>query len=312
MNNIVSKQNSEVSIRRLAAQRALYSSAKNSLAVQFVVSVPIVILIALAALTLDKGWLGFPKKDIAWVVGLAGVSFFLAIELWFNPRMNNQKETAARIQQCFDSDVLGIPMCEITYGKPPDQEIVEVWADKCFASGIPAKEFKNWYRVEVANLPMEVARIICQRANCWWDEELRRRYNLLIRVVGIVLFVGIVFIVLRLDCTATMFFGLVVPLMLPFMSVALKVIQDNKEAISRLAAMREGINDAWQKILHNTITNEELISLANAIQGGIFNNRRNNPLVFDWIHRRLKPQNEDAAGKSTTFYVEQFERARSL
>ena len=310
-NDIVSKQNSQISIKRLAAQRALYSNAKYFLAAQFIFSIPIAILIAFIALALDKEWLGLPKTDIAWLVGLSGISF-LIIELFLNPFMNNQKEKAAKIQQCFDSDVLGIPMCEITYGKPPDQEITEVWAKKCFASGTSAEEFRDWYRVEVADLPMEVARIICQRPNCWWDEELRRRYNLLICFVGVVLLAVIIMIVLKLDCTATMFFGLVVPLLLPFVSVASKVFQDNRDAILRLSAMKESINDAWQRILRNALTNEDLISLANIIQAGIFSNRRSNPLVFDWIHHCFKPRHEEATSKSTASYVEEFKRSREI
>lgn len=308
-NNIISKQNSGISINRLAAQRALYSSAKRFLAAQFVLSVPVAILIAFAALTLDKGWFGFPKEDIAWLVGLSGITFLL-IELVLNPLMNNRKEMAAKIQQCFDSDVLDIPMCEVTYGKQPDQEIVEVWAKECFTNGPPAEEFLDWYRVEVADLPMVVARIICQRANCWWDEDLRRRYNQIIYFLGCVLTTIIVVIVLGLNSTATMFFGWVVPLLLPFVSVASKVIRDNQDAILRLTAMREAINDAWGKIRGDTITDEELTSLANAIQAGIFSNRKNNPLVFDWIHKRAKPQHEEATSKSTARYVSDYKQSR--
>lgn len=311
MNNIVSQQNSEISIKRLAAQRALYSSAKHFLTAQFVFSVPIAIFIAFAALALDKEWFGLPRTDIAWFVGLSSGISFLVIELYLNRIMNNKKETAAKIQQCFDSDVLGMAMCDITYGKPPDQETIEVWAKICFAGGTPKEEFLNWYRIEVAGLPMDVARIICQRANCWWDEDLRRRYNQLIYLVGVALFTVILIIVLALDCTVTIIFGLIVPLILPFVSVASKVIQENGAAIERLSSMREAVNNVWQKILRNTVTNEELISLANTIQAGIFSNRRNNPLVCDWIHSRLKPQHEDTTSASTTFYVEEFKRSRT-
>ncbi|MFC7287434.1 hypothetical protein DBR37_09040 [Herminiimonas sp. KBW02] len=311
MNNIVKKQNSETSIKRLAAQSALYSSAKNFLAAQFVFSVPVAVLIAFVALTLDKELFGLPKTDIAWFVGLSSGMSFLLIELYLNPVMNYKKETAAKIQQYFDSDVLGIPMCNITYGKPLDQEIVEVWAEESFTSGTPKEEFTNWYRVEVDALPMEVARIICQRANCWWDEDLRRRYNKMIRVVGIALFVVILIIVLALDCTITIILGLIVPLILPFVSVASKVIQENLEAITRLASMREAINDVWQRILTNVATNEELIGFANTIQAGIYNNRRNNPLVFDWIHRRSKRKHEDTTSATTASYVAEYRRSRA-
>lgn len=311
MNDIVRKENSEASIKRLAAQRALYSSAKRFLAAQFIISVPVAILIAFAALALDKEWFGLPKIDMAWLVGVSGFCFVM-IEVFLNPLMSSRKEKAAKIQQCFDCDVLDLPMCEITYGKPIDPEITEVWAKKCLEGGTPTEEFRNWYRVEVAELPMEVARIICQRANCWWDEELRRRYNQIIGLTGMALVIVIVAIVLALDCTAKIIFGLVVPLLLPFISVALKVAQDNREAILRLTTMKEAINDVWQKILDETISKGELMSFANAIQGGIFSNRKNNPLVFDWLHKRLKSRHEDATSRSTQSYVEEFKARRGV
>ena len=76
--------------------------------------------------------------------------------------------------------------------------------------------------------------------------------------------------------------------------------------------MKESINDAWQRILRNALTNEDLISLANIIQAGIFSNRRSNPLVFDWIHHCFKPRHEEATSKSTASYVEEFKRSREI
>jgi hypothetical protein len=132
-NTIVDKQNSEASIKRLAAQQTLYSAAKFFFGAQLMLSVPAVIFISLAALAFDKQWFGIPKLDIAWLVGVLGMMFLAMDLLIWNPVINRYREKAAKIQQCFDSEVLGIPWCEITYGKVPDQEDIEEWAKKCRA-----------------------------------------------------------------------------------------------------------------------------------------------------------------------------------
>lgn len=308
MNDIVTKQNTDISIKRLAAQRALYSKAKFYLKAQFILGVPFTILIAIAAVALDKGWFSSAPKDITWMVGLSGISLFFVIDRYLMPAMDRLKETAAKIQQSFDSDVLDIPFCQITYGKPIDRETTEKWATKGSATGVSTSEFRNWYSVEVAPLPMEVARIICQSANCWWDQDLRRRYNYFIYGIGICLLVVITGIVLYLDSTITTIFGLIAPLLLPFLVVASKETQANRDAITRLDAMKLTIDDACQKILDDEIADQDLILLANAIQASIYQNRRNNPLVFDKLHELLKAEHEDTLKKTTAEFVEQYQR----
>jgi hypothetical protein len=174
-----------------------------------------------------------------------------------------------------------------------------------------SREFHDWYRVEVANLPIDIARIICQRANCWWDMDLRHRYNHAVFWTGAFLVTSITVLALLLDCTAQTFFGLVVAPLLPFLAIAPKLVQDNSDAIMRLQAMKDAIDGMWKKILLNDATPEELMSFSNTIQGGIFNNRKNNPLVFDWVHRRAKPQHEDTTSKSTAHYVAEFKQSQT-
>jgi hypothetical protein len=310
MNRIVELQNKPQAIKQLAAQAALYSAAKTVFSVQLILSVPVVVFVALAALALDKQWFGLPKKDIAHLVGASGMFFALLDVFVWNPIISGYREKAAKIQQAFDSSVLNLPWNEIAYEKRPDPEDIEVWAkkNKFFTNG--SGRYENWYRIEVNDLPAEVARLVCQRSNCWWDMDLRRRYNRMIYVIGGILLVSLVCIAIGLNCTAETFFGLVVAPLLPFLTTGPKLVLDNRDAISRLESMKDALEGAWNQIVQGSITAQELAVLSDDIQGGIFNNRKQNPLIFDWLADRLRPANEETTRMTVEQYVAEFKAAQ--
>lgn len=309
MNQITTKQNETIAIKRLGAQRALYSRAKTLFALQLILNVPVLILLAGVALALDKEWWGLPKIDIAWVIGLAGALCLLLDALVWNTMISRYREHAARIQQTFDSAVLDIPFNEILYGKTADKEVVEEWSEKYNNTG--RNDLINWYRVEVAALPMDAARLVCQRSNCWWDMAVRRRYNLVVVILCALFMLAMIGIAIGLDCTAKTVFGLIVAPILPFLTVAIKLIQDNVDAINRLQTMKDEIEAMWDRVLNKTVSDAELKEFSQSVQAGIHMNRRSNPLIFDWIHNRLRPKNEATTSKTTAEFVAEYSRSRN-
>ena len=309
MNQIVELQNKPQAIKQLAAQAALYSAAKTIFSIQLILGVPVVVAIALAALAFDKQWFGLPKKDIAYIVGVSGMLFALLDVFVWSRLISHYREKAAKIQQIFDSSVLKLSWNEIAYEKRPDPEDIEVWAKKNQFYTNGSDRYENWYRTEVNELPSEVARLVCQRSNCWWDMDLRRRYNLMIYAVGAVLFVSLVGIALGLNSTAETFFGLVIAPLLPFLTTGPKLVFDNRDAISRLESMKETLEGSWNRIVQGNINKQEMTALSECIQGGIFNNRKQNPLIFDWLADRLRPANEEATRKTVEQYVAEFKAA---
>lgn len=308
MNRIGESQNKPAAIKQLAAQAALYSRAKSLFSLQLFLSVPVVIIVALAALALDKEWFGLGKRDISAYVGALGMCLALLDTLVFNPLISHLRQKAATIQQCFDSAVLELTWSEISYGKRPDQEDIEAWS-KRNKNRLDAGSFTDWYRPEVVDLPLAAARLLCQRANCWWDMQLRRRYNIFVGIVGIGLFSSLVAISFGLDVTATTFFSLVIAPFLPFVATAPKLILDNIDAIDRLETMKTAIEDSWNRALLPSYEPAALLLSANDIQGGIFSNRSQNPLIFDWLADWLRPRNEELQRQTVQQYVADFKVA---
>ena len=310
MNHISAKQNEAIAIKQLAAQRALYSRAKALFAVQLTLNVPVLIILAVVALALDKEWWGLPKIDLAWVIGLAGAACLLLDALVWNILIIRLRDHAARIQQAFDAEVLEIPNNEILYGKPADREKVEVWSE-----GYPVDklvDLKDWYRTEVAVLPMDAARLVCQRANCWWDMDVRRRYNWFVGISVALFMIAMIGIAIALDCSTKTVFGLIVAPILPFLTMAIKLIQDNNDAINRLQSMKDAIESMWDRVIAKTVSDAELKEFSQSVQAGIFMNRKSNPLIFDWVHNRIRPKHEKTLSRTTAAYVSAYLVSRQL
>ncbi len=330
IDNIINKQNSKINIKRLRAQRTLYSSAKKLIVFQLFLSIPCVILLSFVVLILSKGWLtnilntgyfvnlqnngwfvnliNLKPLDIAWVMASYGVSLTILDVIFFNQIIESKKDKAARIQQLFDCDVLSLNWNDIAYGRIVQQEDIEKWSNKGLKKHSQS-ELSDWYSKSVDALPLEVGRFICQSINCWWDTEVRRSYNKVVYIVGIALLFILFIIASANNLSLQNFLSLVVSPMLPFVIFSQKAISDNYNAINRLIVIKEAQDQMWSRILTKNITLNELENISHTVQLGIFNNRKHNPLIFDWIYKLSKNKNENIMNQSAEEYLEQYTMA---
>ena len=169
-NRIPLRQNEDLQLQRMAAQRRLYSRAKRILSWQMVITVALVVVWSFV-----ERW--FPMlKVYAALYGMTAVLLDIAV---FTPLQNSLKQKAAGIQELFDCYVLDLPWQEIKAGRRPDAELVAEFSR--LPSGVDYSSMKllDWYPAESGTVPLFLGRLICQRANCWWDAKLRRRYAVL-------------------------------------------------------------------------------------------------------------------------------------
>src|SRR2546429_7322325 len=162
MNRIPEVQNQEAQLERLRAQRYLYSCSKIVLGAQAILSGPVALAWSLAVLLSPQ------LKGIAalWVLVV-----FLCDFTWLTRLQEAWRERAAKIQELFDCDVLELPWNSVKAGIPPTPEEIHGNADKYIRADDGSTPVENWYPPAVGALPLGVARIVCQRANCWWDAE---------------------------------------------------------------------------------------------------------------------------------------------
>ena len=288
MNPIPERQNEDLQLRRLVAQRRLYSSAKTVLAWQMVVTVGFVVAWSLVVLW----WPALKVYAAFW-----GVVALLLDFLLFAPWQNFLKQKAAGIQELFDCYVLSLPWQEIKAGPPPDVETVTEWSRLPAGANYDSLKLRSWYPIEAGQVPLLIGRLICQRTNCWWDSKLRRRYGIWIAVSSTAIFLFAVAVGLIGKISLEQFLLASLVPFLPVFVIGIRQFSDQRQAATRLDDLRKHSERLWLDILSSQAPEEELTRRSRTLQDEIFEQRRRNPLIFDWVYGMLRNEQEELMNK---------------
>jgi hypothetical protein len=282
MNNIPQRQLERDQLERLAAQRELYSSAKNWYGWQMVITILIPILLAIAALA---------DEQFAIPAAIFGVFSFFIDMYFIDGNIKSRKERAAKIQELFDCDLFGLPISPLKTSD--DIKVEEVLRHYDAHSKIPVniELIKGWYSEEVGKVPLHIARIICQRTNCWWDATLRKRYASFFNMLGVlVLFIVMsIGIIRHMELTSVL---LLIGGLTPFFQFCVKQHNDNADSIKRLDELYSFAADIWNKAINECETADVLLLHSRRLQDEIFTHRSNNPLVMNFIYKRFRDNDE--------------------
>lgn len=283
LNDIAEKQNETRELERLAAQRYLYSRAKKILEVQifFDLLSPLILAIVVAIL-----------PDFDKVAAIIGIGLGIA-DLLLERYETSYKQKAADIQEMFDCDVLGLECREIQKRRRPIEEEIMQAARKYKRIKDQFPPIENWYPIVVSRLPLHLARLICQRENCWWDSQLRRKYVGL--VIGILIFLFLVVFAIGFinGLSLTKFaFAIICPLF-PTFTWAFREIRGQREAADEKDKLLEFSEETWQDTINGNLTEEEINKKSRELQDEIYNNRRSNPFILDIFFKRLRDRNEE-------------------
>lgn len=282
MNSIPNVQNDPTQLHKLAAQRQLYGTAKRILAWQLILTGPIATLSALFAIA-------YPEARP--FVAVWGVAITLLDLFWLSEWQKRKREQGAKAQESFDCDVLDLPWNPLKAGSKLDPEWVKEQSDayQTWAARMPT--LRDWYPVEFGQLPLHVARIACQRTNCWWDGKQRRHY-------GAVILSAIV-VVLMLVLAAALFASvsyrdLVVVVLLPLapmMVAGARQYREHTQTAERCDRLKEHANSIWTQALSGASAGRSK-KACRELQDEIYEGRKRSPPVFDWMFRRLRNRYE--------------------
>jgi hypothetical protein len=296
MNNIPFQQNTQKNLDFLAAQRQLYSDAKNLQTVSLVANV--IIAAILSGLTIM-----LPSIKVYTVIwALATTILELSV---LSHYQKTSQENAAKIQQLFDCAVLQLNRESLNTDFHIDPEIIIHAARKFKAKGNDMKNLEDWYPVDVGKVSIEKARIICQRTNIKWDSQLRRRYMQWIISGMVILIVSVSFIaVIKGETLANFFLIFLLPLM-PIILFILRQYRDHGEAANKLDRIKEEINKVIYGMKNQQFTDQDLEQKAYSLQKQIYDNRRRSPLVFNWLYSHLKIDDEIIASKAAEYDIQE-------
>jgi len=294
--SINERQNNELNLKRLAAQRQLYSDAKKMMHIQFAISGMAVILFAIIG--------NIVSKEYAVYITVLSILCVLFDELFLTKRIEDLRLNAAIIQEDFDCDALQIPINYIKNSHGTMLEIIQENSKKYLSKYKNFDLLVNWYPgMETADI--KYGRIICQSTNCWWNQKLREKYSNFLIISTAIVFIILLLIALFNDITLNGFIMSVISPILPGGVLVYKIDRDNKKAIHNLNDMKSKLDDIIEKLKSkDSYPDDKLQNDIRCLQDMIFDNRSVSPLIPDRFYFRYRDRYEEIAKASNKELVE--------
>ncbi len=293
--SIVRRQELPECIKLLAAQRNLYSKAKNVMGFHMVLSVPIAICATITSIVKPE-WKGY--------VSLWGILVVLFDLFVFTPWAKKLRDHAARVQELFDTKVLGLDWNEIAVGKKPEHEMIHEEAQKHGLSDEDITGLRNWYPVVIDKVPEIFGVIISQRSNVWWDARMRRKFALFIRVILIGIAMGlIIYGVYEKKDILTFLAYIVAPIASTYV-FGYRQMVEHTDAAERLDKLKELSEKIWTDALAGKDV-EALKLKCRALQDQIFDHRKKTAPIFDFLFQWFRNGNEILMNKGAETLVDE-------
>lgn len=281
--HIIQEQDSETSIKYLAAQKQIYITGKTTFAFQVLIAVPIPILISIVTPLLGK-----EEQSIVWIFVLYSI-IATFLEFFCENRAMRLKKLAASIQEKFDTSVLLIDWNKTLIRSKPDDGIILRFYNKYIKKNKLDKLY-GWYSNEVLPVNTNIATLLCQRTNCSYDFTLRKRYTNTILLLAVATFLILLIIAGQNGLTVPNFISTVLFPSLPVFVMTYKQISTNKEAIENLKELKDLIEGTLENL---SINDQVEIHLIRQIQDKIYLKRINSPLLPEWAYNFLRQNLED-------------------
>ncbi len=295
MNDIPTKQNETASLELLLTQRRLYSKAKSC----FTLRISLALIFAIVGPLVSASF-----THVSVYVGLASF-VYLFVNLLLLERLESvHKQNAAKIQETLDTYLFNLPWNEYVTGKRPDPELIAKTLEKRFAEDV--SDLKDWYPAAVGKVDLAFARLVCQRANAWWDTNLRRRYLWFLVTASVVVLIAVVIASVITDLTVTnLLLGIILPAV-PFAEVVIQQIKQNQESSHLTTQLKENIDAEIAKLIAAGKIEQDLTATSRTFQDQIFRHRTKSSMVFDWIHKLAKPVYEKRMQFSAAEKINEF------
>jgi len=293
---ISERQNVEINIQRLAAQRYLYSRAKIIHSIQLMLILPTILVLSILVALLKSQQvtrsIGIQAYDAFWLLALVSIVIFALDRFMLEPLQQKQKAEAAAIQEEFDCDVLQIPWNDIELPKRPAREKILSNA-RHYLARHGANKIHDWYAYPDNDLiPLPVARAICQRSSVSWDKSLRQRYIHIVLIYAIVVAIAIIAVAAVYDLSLRSLLSAIVVPLLPVAGFVTGEIRQNRAAVNALEEIRDCIEKQWEALVSCEPRDSDVVLKSRQLQDRIYASRKGSSLIPDWLYEKLRTSNE--------------------
>lgn len=295
-------QNHAPQLNRFAAGAWIYSRAKLILTLQFTLTVPAALLssVFVASLPHLKVWAVF----YALTVGILDVVVLDRVQ-------KNLKKKAARVQEELDCELFRLPWNSLVAGPRVDGEDIAVAAAKYARSPKRFARLKDWYPPAVDRVALAYARLICQRANCWWDSSLRKRVAHVLTALPAIEI--LVVLVVALASGNILVRDLIIAFYAPIAPAVIWTVRERYrqlDAAGALDSLRSHVEAVLSEAQTGDCNEAALAAKSRCIQDQIFGLRAANPLIFDWVNALIRGGQQQTMNERALQWVAELERAR--
>jgi hypothetical protein len=105
--------------------------------------------------------------------------------------------------------------------------------------------------------------------------------------------------------TLEKFFLVVLAPLIPTVVLGIRQYIEHTEAAARLDRLRERSEELCSQAIRGRLTLQEVTEESYKLQNEIYDNRRRNPMIFNWIYRRLRRQQEEQMNRGAEELVEE-------
>ncbi|MFI5650860.1 S-4TM family putative pore-forming effector [Streptomyces anulatus] len=291
--SISEAQNTERSVRLLAAQRRLYQDAK------LIHNIRLTIVVTAGTTGVFLA-LYFPAARAH--IGFSSAAILLSISVLGSTREKRKSKEAASVQEEFDTNVFQLPWNSVLSDRPTNALVVEA-AQRHKGDGL-----KDWYSDTSALVrPLDV--LVCQRSNLAWGVSSHRKWAAAIVSAMVASTVAIVLVCyfLRLSFASSMF-AVVTPLV-PTFREYIEMWRSNSESVRAKEKAESKISEIWESALDGR--RPPNIKKCREIQDRLCLIRQANAIIPDWFYWLSRNRNEKVMHVSSNDYVDQA-RARGL
>jgi hypothetical protein len=295
MNQIPILQDAEEHLKLLRARQRTYAITT------FIMVVQLGLILGIPVL---GGVLAAVWPDLKAYVAAASLTVIVLDALLLDRHHRVLMRRAAKIAEQFDCAVLDIPWDQFTVGDKVEAEDIHA-AARAFAARRDDSKLRGWYPKAVGEVPLHLARIICQRTNLRYDSKLRRSYGAILRTVSFCLVAIFVILGLGRDVSVTAWVLTMAPAT-PFLAWAAREYYRQTDTADLLDTLMKEARKLWDRALAGSCGPDDCRIRSREFQNAIYNRRTASPLVFPLLYRFKRLSLEDEMNEGAANFLREY------
>ena len=276
-NGIFNRQCTKENQIKILAIKNLDMKAKNLVKLQiFMITLPVIVAAFLVLIRNNNYELSLIPPLLGFIVTILNFTKIF-------PQLSKIRTEVAKIHQDYDCSVLKLPWNHIKLDKI-DLSYIRSHLDEVH----DFKRVKPCYPPVIDEVPLSVARVICQRKFLGGEGKVRRKFILFVNfLMGLSFVLSLIFAVAN-SLNIFQFLGNLVLPFLPALIFTIKLIQDNSNSIKRALFLKKKLESIWDKVLLNDCEDDKLRLVSLRIQDELFEKRKVDPIILDYFFDKLR------------------------